>query len=448
MIMRPPTRDSDGADRPVAARRRRPTVVSLFTGAGGLDLGLEMAGFKTVAALDNDPCCIETLRTNKARRIGGPNGVPYLGGTQIVAKSVADVSASELQPNCASRSWRPDVLAGGPPCQPFSSAGKQLSLDDPRGRLFEHFVRIAKELKPRYILFENVRGIVTARGPSGDAGEVIHLIRDAFEAIDYGTNFALLNAADFGLPQRRVRCFMLAARMGPVPDFPSATHDARGALFGAGDVRPWETLGTYLASRPAPGPDELVLPSARLAQELTSVPAGSGLKSPGAREATRPGGHWGYKQGTFIADPTKPARTVTAAATQDWVRTSAGTLRRLTLRECAGLQGFPEDWEFVGRQAARFRQVGNAVPTVFGLVLGSVLRDAVHEYATSRTPSESRTFPASFDDAIHYTRKEIARNGASRARVRSVDAAERGHLKGLGSADRATELPLFDRQPV
>lgn len=423
-----------------------PTLISLFTGAGGLDLGLEMAGFRTVTALDNDRRCIETLETNQARRIIGPHDVPYLAGARIVGASVADVTGDDLRPDAAPRTWRPDLLAGGPPCQPFSSAGKQMSLDDPRGRLFEHFVRIARELRPRYILFENVRGIVTARGPSGEPGEVLHRIRGAFEELGYGTSFALLNAADYGLPQRRVRCFMMAALRGVVPQFPAPTHGSGSGFFTHARLKPWVTLRSFLQGRPEPTPTEVVRPTPRLSAKLHSLPEGSGLKSPGAREATRPGGHWGYKQGTFIADQSKPARTVTAAATQDWVRSGDGTLRRLTVRECASLQGFPDDWEFAGSQADRFRQVGNAVPTVFGSVLGEVLRRTLLEHAGSKAKAHSVPFPEKFAVAIQYTRREAARNGPSRARVRSLDDTAREQSKGIGNAERTKSMPLFDRQ--
>ena len=131
---------------------------------------------------------------------------------------VAEIDAVSLGPNGTGESFSPDLLAGGPPCQPFSSAGKMASVSDPRGRLFEHFVRLAESLKPKLILFENVRGLITARRPKGEPGEVVDLVKRAFERIGYATTFALLNAADFGGPQRRVRCFMMATRFRRPPE--------------------------------------------------------------------------------------------------------------------------------------------------------------------------------------------------------------------------------------
>jgi DNA (cytosine-5)-methyltransferase 1 len=414
-------------------RSRSPSVVSLFSGAGGLDIGLEMAGFHTVAAVDFDPECASTLRENKARRVTVPGSDrTFLSRTRIIEGSIYDVGSDQLRPPSVGEEWCPDLLAGGPPCQPFSSSGKQLGVADPRGRLFEEFVRVARDLRPKYILFENVRGLVTQRGLGGRPGEVLDMVKADFEAIGYATTFRVLNAADFGAPQRRVRLFMLGARVAPLPTFPSPTHAASPDL----SCEPWVTLGAFLKSfRPSVSHDEaIVRPSARLASLLAGVPEGSGLKSAGAREATRPGGHWGYKQGTFIADPNKPARTVTAAATQDWLRLPDGSVRRLTTAECAALQGFPQEWHFAGDMASRFRQIGNAVPTYFGLVLGRAILAALEKRDECVRPI-SAPLPPEIRASIDYTKREEARNGESRQRVRAARAQSEeaaAALKGIG----------------
>lgn len=411
----------------------RPTAVSLFSGAGGLDIGLETAGFRTVVAVECDEDCVATLRRNKERRVPiPPSGAHcFLAGTELLPKNIEDVDPDEL-----SFVRSPDLVVGGPPCQPFSSSGSMLSVADPRGRLFEHFVRITKVLEPRFVLFENVRGLVTACGPKGEPGEALLMVKEAFEQAGYATRFALLNAADYGCPQRRVRCFMIGSRQPPLPDFPEPTHSETPgeSLFGA--MFPWVTLGDFLASQPAPEEADIVRPTANLAAQLASLPVGMGLRSAGAREATRPGGHWGYRQGTFIADPALPARTVTASASQDWVRI-AGSLRRLTWRECARLQGFPAEWEFVGGTASRFRQIGNAVPIVFGRVIGECLARAAA--TPGRGKVASAALPPEFTAAIAYTKKEHARNGRSRAKVlrlQETGAADIKEIKGRGSEDR------------
>ncbi len=135
-------------------------------------------------------------------------------------------------------------------------------------------------------------------------------------------------------------------------------------------------------------------------------------------EPTRPSGHWGYKQGTFVAEQSLPSRTVTAASTQDWIRLADGSLRRLTLRECAALQGFPAEWEFIGAKTSQFRQVGNAVPSVFGRILGVAVAKALQEYRQRRPASEP--LPDTFRAAVEYTKRDHERNAVARTRTNAV----------------------------
>jgi DNA (cytosine-5)-methyltransferase 1 len=417
----------------------RPTVFSVFTGAAGLDIGLEIAGFCTVAAVEYDDDCVATLNTNKAAKIPIPNaeGRSFLQDANVISKRIEDVSPNELKPGGVDVRWTPDLMAGGPPCQPFSSSGGMLSVADPRGRLFEQFVRLAGSLRPRFVLFENVRGLVTARGPKGEPGEALFMVKQAFERIGYATRFALLNAADYGCPQRRVRCFMLASRDVEVPEFPEATHSEKPEPGLFGTRRPWVSLRDFLALQPQPNPCDVVRPSEQLAAQLATLREGTGLRSAGAREATRPGGHWGYRQGTFIADPSLPARTITASASQDWIRIADGSLRRLTWQECAALQGFPKEWQFAGGRASQFKQIGNAIPVVFGEVIGHCLKQALLVPLGRKKPV-SAPLPDEFTTAINYTKKEQRRNGESRARVRRLQqtgSARLRDIKGSGSAD-------------
>ena len=412
---------------------KQPVVVSLFSGAGGLDVGLENAGFQVALCLDNDPVAIGTLKHNQAKGVVRPDGRRYLAETTILQEDIAQLT--EVRLRATLRHDEVDLLVGGPPCQPFSSAGKMLGFFDPRGELFSHFARVAAELKPRYVLFENVRGLATARGYDAQPGSALREVLRRFENLGYYTNVALLNAADFGAYQRRVRLFILMCRGATPPEFPPPTHfdperwSPELSLFGEeGGVLPWRTLGDFLAGRSAPPTEEWVRPSPRLAALLRDLPEGSGLKSAGTIETTRPGGHWGYKQGTFIADSKRPARTITAASTQDWVRTTSGECRRLTVAECKELQGFPVEWEFLGPRAAQYRQIGNAVPAVFGEVLGRAIHDHRCQRRRTRfveTGAKSFPLPLQIVAAIRYTEREEARNGESR-RLKAA--------KGLGSA--------------
>jgi DNA (cytosine-5)-methyltransferase 1 len=390
-------------------------VVDLFCGAGGLSAGLEEAGWQTVAAVDHDRHCVETLQSTRTA------GVPvseqpercHLSETRIVLTDVGELAGRDLRPAGAPSHWRPDLLAGGPPCQPFSSAGKQRGMSDPRGQLFIDFVRLAGELRPRCILFENVRGLLTAKGPNGRSGGVLELIQRSFEEIGYACRFAMLNAADYGAAQRRVRLFMFATAGSPLPEFPEPTHarDPELTLYTA--RKPWLTLGEFLADQPPPVPADVVRPSAARALALAALQPGTGLKSGGTVEANRPGGHWGYRQDCFLADPAQPARTIRAASTPDWIRHRDGRLRRLTWSECAGLQGFPAGWRFAGTVSARFRQIGNAVQGDVARALGAELIHAWERGGHER--SVSAPWPDEFRRRVRYTEMEHRVNGAHRA---------------------------------
>lgn len=394
--------------------------VDLFSGAGGLSAGLERAGWGTVVAVDSDADCIATLRENQSRSIpiASRRGT-YLRNARLLQADVCDLRAADLRPLDAPRNWRPDLLAGGPPCQPFSFAGRQLSVKDPRGRLFLEFVRLTSELRPRFVLFENVAGIVTAKGERGQPGEILSAIQDAFEGLGYACRFALLNAADYGAAQRRVRMFMIATCNRALPEFPALTHAAtprEGDLY---DRRaPWGRLGDFLSALPAPPVEEIVRPHAALAAQLASLRPGTGLRAGGIVEANRPGGHWGYRQDRFVADLSVPARTIRAAATPDWVRLDDGSVRRLALSECSALQGFPTSWSFVGTVASRFRQVGNAVQGDVAAAIGRILLAAAKSEAKAKP--QSAPWPANFHKRIRYTAMEHVTNGAVRAAARAT----------------------------
>ncbi len=395
--------------------------VSLFTGAGGLDIGMERAGFVPRFVTDWDDSCLETLRLNKeARIVVNAGDATFLQEAEIRRADVCELSGRTVANRIRRRI---DCVYGGPPCQSFSSSGKMGSISDPRGLLVFEFCRFVTEARPRSFLLENVRGLVTARCSGGKPGGVLLQLIEKFEEAGYGVNVAVLNSADFGSPQRRVRCFVYGVDSGRPPALPESTHERSPAQSELFDRKlPWNTLGGYLEEHADNNRDNWVRPTAKLERELRNHPVGSGLKSAGIVEATRPGGHWGYRQGTFIADPSLPARTVTGSSSQDWIRLEGGSLRRLTLSEVVGLQGFPSDWVFYGTKAARFLQVGNAVPAVLGEVLGRAIGEYLATYRAGRTP-ESWPLPEKLRGAMEYVRKEELRNGASRRQKISAVAS-------------------------
>lgn len=393
------------------------TAVSIFTGAGGLDIGIERAGFDVISTLEIHPSYCLTVRNMKAKGIPIPNGTgAYFQKAKVIQGDICKIKAIDL----LGRRKSVDCLVGGPPCQAFSSAGKQNSIFDERGTLVYEYFRLLKEIKPKVFLFENVRGLVTAKGQTNEPGEVLKGLLKMFQELGYNCRVKLLNSADFGSPQRRVRCFILGSSIAAAPEFPTPTHAETpvDSLFDDERKLPWVTLGDFLAKNADKDKTHWILPTEKMGAALADIPDGKGLKSKGVVEATRPSGHWGYRQGTFIADQKKPARTVTGSSSQDWIRLPDRTLRRLTLKEVAGLQGFPSEWEFAGSSADQYQQVGNAVPTVFGEVIGKVLVEYLNGGWRRHPKTNILDISDDIEESIRYTKYDNMKNGAYRARAK------------------------------
>jgi DNA (cytosine-5)-methyltransferase 1 len=394
----------------------KPEFISLFSGAGGLDLGFEAAGWECLYASDIDPYAVQTLRNNKGKRVGDD---AVMAQAVIEQADVSFVSGDDILKKIGRKKGEVPLLVGGPPCQSWSSAGHQRGFDDPRGRLFKDYVRIASETGVRWLVFENVRGLLTARGPDGLAGSALEHIRKTLLEAGFQTEVELLNAADFGVPQRRVRLILIGYRDGDRPPFPKPTH-ARQLDLADTNLSPWISLSDCLDGIAPPSADEVIRPNEALREQLDALPPGSGVKSPGKAETTRPGGHWGYKQGAFVTDARLPARTVTASAQQDWIKDSKLGLRRLSPRECAAIQTFPANWELAGKKSDQYRLIGNAVPVGLAYAVACELR--AHIANNSQPPAQMAIVPSRqlaplrehLMSAIYYTRRDEHRNGESR----------------------------------
>jgi len=227
------------------------TVISLFSGAGGMDVGFEKAGFKTAVAIEQDSSCCETLRTNFP-------DVPVIEGDINNVTSAEILEAAKLKPlEC-------DVVIGGPPCQSFSLAGKRMGMDDPRGKLLLQFARVVRETLPKTFVLENVKGMANWNG-----GKAIDAILNEFsEQISYEGNeykyslsYKVLKASDYGAPQNRERLFIVGTRVGKTFCFPEPTHeantDARLDLFKK-TLKPYTTVkDAILTLPPASPPSEM-----------------------------------------------------------------------------------------------------------------------------------------------------------------------------------------------
>ena len=366
--------------------RKRLTVIDLFAGVGGLSYGFAHdRRFELVAAN-------EVLHPMaKAYALNHPMVKMYEG-------DIADFGAAAIGKDLGIRRSDIDVIIGGPPCQAYSTIGKRL-LDDPRGMLFREYVRVLKEFKPRLFIFENVKGLLSMAG-----GELIGAVVSLFESIGYTVTCKVLNAADFGVPQRRERVIIVGTADGKEFAYPSPTHydPTRNAAHDTAQ-KPYLTLSDAIGDLPlirsgessydyacephndyqramrANAPKKLMdhiasKSSSRLVRLMESLPDGgrphdlpeipdwfTSLRSfPNTYSRL-----WWRKPSTTIT------RNFSAASGSRCIHPL--TPRPLTTREGARLQSFPDDFRFYGSRSDKNLQIGNAVPPFLSAALAEAV---------------------------------------------------------------------------
>jgi len=189
-------------------------IISLFSGAGGMDIGFEMAGFKTAVAIEHDKSCCETLNKNK----------PDLS---IIQGDISNITTEQILKVGGLKPTEPALVIGGPPCQSFSLAGKRMGMNDPRGMLVLEFIRIVRESLPIAFVMENVKGMVNWQGGKAiDAimNEISEPIFFEGKKFSYKVSKTVLNAANYGASQFRERVFIVGNRLNKTFHFPEATH--------------------------------------------------------------------------------------------------------------------------------------------------------------------------------------------------------------------------------
>lgn len=353
------------------------THISLFSGAMGLDLGLEQAGFTTVAAVEIDRAARETIQQNNRER----------RHALFIGDDITKLSAADLLAATGLSVGEVTLVSGGPPCQPFSTAGKRDALNDPRGSLFRDFLRLVEGLQPRYFVMENVRGLLSATIkhrpiaardgspllPEEERGSAFAVILSEFARIGYTFSYGLLNAADYGCPQTRERVIILGSRDCEEMILPSPTHSQTG-----GKLPRWRTLRDGLADLHDPEPQFQPYSESRL-KYLRLVPEGGNWRSlPPELIPEAMGGAYmsgGGKVGFYRRLAwDKPSPTITTSPAQKATDMCHPSLNRpLSVRESARLQGFPDDWFFCGSVTDQYRQIGNAVPVPLGRAIGEQL---------------------------------------------------------------------------
>lgn len=223
----------------------RRSAVSLFSGAGGLDIGVRQAGFNILACVELDPNACDTLRYNIARQ--GDR-------TRVYEGDIRTLEPEDILSDVQSNSGDIDLLFGGPPCQAFSLIGKQKALEDERGVLLFQMIRYAEAMKPKVVLMEQVKGLLSARDAAGRRGGVFESLLEEFDRLGYTTKYKVCLAADYGVAQLRERVILVATKCGSEFEFPPPTHSRlseTGDLF-AETLPPWLTVGEALRGVPSP----------------------------------------------------------------------------------------------------------------------------------------------------------------------------------------------------
>jgi DNA (cytosine-5)-methyltransferase 1 len=392
-------------------RRPKPTVLSAFTGAGGLDLGLRKAGFRTVACIESDVHARETIKANKLGRLLTPGDIVEVAKT--LTPKILGMRVRELS-----------ILAGAPPCQPFSKAAQwadssRAGLKDERSAGVRAFFDLAAAFLPAVILIENVPGFVMGETSALAAVEA-HLAEiNRAHNTKYRLHHKRLDACDYGVPQRRNRAILVALRDGRDFAWPEATHVEN-------HTRAYDAIG-HLKNK------EVSLPTGKWAGLLSSIPEGqnylfhtpNGGGRPLFGKRTR---FWSFLLKLSKHEPswTLPAQAGPATGPFHW------TGRPLTVREMLRLQSFPASWRITGRRQEQVRQVGNATPPLLAEVIGRAIGEQVfgREYAdrpSLSVPRARRIPPATPPRPVS---KEFAK-------YEGAHAPHPGHGKGPKPISRA-----------
>lgn len=357
--------------------------ISFFSGALGLDLGLERAGFEPLLACEIDKFCIQTISKNRPK-LPLINDIRNYSCSDI--RTLAGIGINDTI----------DLVVGGPPCQAFSTAGSRRSFEDERGNVFIKYIELATELEAKFIVIENVRGLLSAplkhrphnqRGSDfpplsedEQPGGALKFIIEFLESKGYGVSFNLYNSANYGSPQIRERVVIVASSDGKKLPYLYPTHSENGE-FG---LERWRTFrdavkdlenscGSGCASFTekrikyfkllGPGENWKNLP-----EELQREAMGKSYNSGGGKTGFYRRLSWEKPSPTVVTSPTMPATDLAHPEEN----------RPLSIAEYMRIQEFPDNWQFSGNIAQQYKQIGNAVPGSLGFAIGNLLKNHIN----------------------------------------------------------------------
>ncbi len=381
-----------------------PKVFDIFSGCGGMSWGLHKTGFEVIGALDNWKIALDTFKVNHP-------------DSKIFCGDIRDFDIKDIRKQLGLKKGELDCLVGGPPCQGFSKNVPSAFrfLEDPRNQLFNDYLNFVEEFYPRTVVMENVAEIYNAYN-----GTVRNTIIERLENMGYEVEVRVLFGPDYGIPQRRSRCFFLASRTGFKPYFPEPTHSKKtvSGLFGEtlNYVSAWDAINDLPELENGEGAIEMKYDKKpqnefqkfmrngntvlfdHITRELKgvqiermkSIKAGQGIKD--LPEHIRPKG--GYSGAYGRLDFSNVAPTITR-----WVfHPGSGRYghpkndRLITIREAARIQCFTDDFKFTGTYIEKAHQIGNAVPSVFMYRLSEPIMEALKFSGLTSQLSRSAQF--------------------------------------------------------
>ena len=346
-------------------------VISLFSGAMGLDIGLEKAGLNVLIGQDFDESCVKTMQVNGHNVLGG---------------DIREIDPRKLLELTGRSVGEPFLICGGPPCQPFSTAGKRLGINDPRGSLFMDFIRMIDYIRPRFFVMENVKGIMSAplkhvplaerdeNDPDQRLGTVLDVILSEFDKLGYKTVYGVLDAVNYGVPQFRERFVLIGSRDNEGIFLPIPTH----FQMHQDKTYQWKTVRDAIADLEFDKGECATLSEERLKflkmvpeggnwrdlpKDIIPIAMGGAYKSGGGKVGFYRRLSYDQPSPTVVTSPVQKA-TMMCHPTQD---------RPLSIKEYARIQQFPDDWIFTGTTAAKYRQIGNAVPVGLAEAIGKAV---------------------------------------------------------------------------
>ena len=346
-------------------------VISLFSGAMGLDIGLAKAGLNVVIGQDFDASCVKTMRVN---------------GHKVLEGDIREIEPQQFLSLTGLHIGEPFLICGGPPCQPFSTAGKRLGINDPRGSLFMDFIRMIDYIRPRFFVMENVKGIMSAplkhvplaerdeKDPEQRLGTVLDVILSEFNKLGYKTVYGVLDAVNYGVPQFRERFVLIGSRDNEDIFLPIPTHFQ---MHQNQEYR-WKSVRSVIEDLEFDSGECATLSDERL-KFLKMVPEGGNWRDlpediiPIAMGGayTSGGGKVGFYRRLSYD---QPSPTVVTSPVQKATMMCHPTQNRpLSVKEYARIQQFPDNWIFTGTTAAKYRQIGNAVPVGLAEAIGKAV---------------------------------------------------------------------------